>query len=185
MPERRDVTVDLQGDERNIRRIVFNCRSLAPFGARVDIAADIGGYREAWQRHPDFDRFWRGRWGRGGWDGPRGGWDGPREANWIPLGVQRFEGRRDSEASFPGHRGRQLESIAIRPINADARCRRITATFANGRTRDLALGPSDFLQQDRLYRIDLPGGDRNIQRIDMTCRAVREPGVTMQVLASR
>ena len=179
LPERRGITIDLPGDDRNIRRVVVDCRSLSPYGSRVDIAADIGRYREAWQRHPDFDRFWRDRFGWARDRRDRG------NAGWVPLGVQRFEGRRDSEASFPGRRGRQTDSIALRPINADARCRRVTATFGNGRSRDLDIGPYDFLAQDRLYRIELPGYERNIERIDMTCRAVGEPGVTMQVLASR
>lgn len=173
--EDRPVTVDLPGDERNIRRIDFNCRALSPRGSRVDISADIGGYRDAWMRNPNFDRFWGGRFP----------WADRRNANWIPLGVQRFEGPRDSEASFPGRRGRQVDSIALRPVNADARCRRVTATFANGRSRDLNIGPTDYLAQNQIYRIDLPGNERNVERIDLTCRAVREPGVTVQVLASR
>jgi len=184
--EDRPVNVDLPGDERNVRSVTFNCRALSPRGSRVAIAADIGNNREAWMRHSDFNRLWRDRfaWGHGPEEGDR--WDRDRRnANWVPLGVQRFQGRRDSDASFLGRRGQQIESIAIRPVNADARCRRITATFANGRSRDLNLRQGEYLLQNRLYQIDLPGEERNVERIDMTCQAVREPGVTVEVLASR
>jgi hypothetical protein len=173
--EDRPVTVDLPGGERNVRHIDFNCRALSPRGSRVDISADIGGYRNAWMQNPNFDRYWGGRFP----------WADRRRTNWVPLGAERFEGPRDREAAILGRRGEQIESIALRPLNADARCRRVTATFRNGRTRDLDIGPGDFLAEQQIYRIDLPGNERNVERIELSCRAIREPGVTVQVLALR
>jgi len=38
----RDVTIDLPGQSRLVRRLDFNCRALAPRPATVDIAADVG-----------------------------------------------------------------------------------------------------------------------------------------------
>jgi hypothetical protein len=179
LPENRRVNLDLPGEERNIRRIAFNCRALAPRGSRVDIAADIGRYRGAWQSHPEFARRWARLFP---WANSR---DFGRQARWVPLGTEHFDGGRDREVSIPGNRGQGVDALAVRPLNADARSRRVTATFSNGRSRQLNLGPSDYLAEDRLYRIDLPGGERNVERIDMTCRAVRGRSVAMQVLALR
>jgi hypothetical protein len=58
LPRDRDIVVDLPGESRAIRRIDFQCRSLAPRVTRVDIAADIGPYRTEWRRSPDWDRVW-------------------------------------------------------------------------------------------------------------------------------
>jgi hypothetical protein len=41
------------------------------------------------------------------------------------------------------------------------------------------------LQEDRVYELDLPGGNLNVMRIDMACRAENGRQVTMLVMADR
>jgi hypothetical protein len=194
----RDVVVDLPGQSRLIRRIDFNCRSMAPRVTRVDIAADIGRYRADWRRSPDWDRVWSrmfnwtdDQYGDNRYDYRYGGagrdrLTGPlNTAGWITLGSEVFDGRYDRETTVTGFGGRDVERIGVRPVNNDARCSRITATFANGMTRELNIDDRQMLEEDRVYELDLPGGRRDVTRIDMACHAENGGRVTMMVMANR
>ena len=102
-----------------------------------------------------------------------------RDRGWTSVGRESFEGRGDREATFPGFGGRNVDTIGLRPVNDDARCNRITATFGNGRTRELG---GRTLREDRITQIDLPGRDRDITRIEMRCRAASGRRVVVEVL---
>jgi hypothetical protein len=187
----RDVVVDVPGQSQMIRRIDFNCRSLERRETTVDIAADIGRYRAEWRRSPDWDRMWSrmfnwtddnrltGGTGRDRLDGPL------NTAGWVTLGTEVFDGRSDRETTFAGFAGRNAERLAVRPVNDDARCSRITATFSNGQTRTLNIGEGNLLREDRVYELDLPGRSRDVMRVDMTCHAENGRQVTMLVMADR
>jgi len=188
----RNVVVDMPGQSRQIRRIDFACRSVGPRVTRVDIAADIGQYRADWRRSPNWDRVWSRmfNWDDNQYAGNRdykyGGTGGDRLADgWVTLGMERFDGRIDRETTITGLAGRDVERLAVRPINDDARCSRIAATFANGMTRELNIDERQMLQEDRVYELDLPGGRRDVTRIDMTCHAEGGRQVTMMVMANR
>jgi hypothetical protein len=190
----RDVVVDLPGQSRLIRRIDFDCRSLAPRVTRVDIAADIGPYRAEWRRSPDWNRVWSrmfnwddNQFANNGYDYRYGGAGSDRlgVAGWTTLGSEVFDGRFDRETTITGLGGRDVERLALRPINNDARCSRVTATFANGMTRELNIDGGEVLQEDRFYELDLPGGRRDVTRIDMACHAADGRQVTMMVMANR
>lgn len=194
----RDVVVDIPGQSRMIRRIDFNCRSLERRQTTVDIAADIGRYRADWRRSPNWDRTWSrmfnwtddqygdnrydNRYGGAGNDRLAGPLDAP---GWVTLGTEVFDGRSDRETTFAGFAGRNVERIAIRALDDDARCSQVTATFANGRRSALNIGEDNFLREDRVYQLDLPGVSRDVTRIDMTCHANGGRQVTMQVMANR
>jgi hypothetical protein len=198
----RGRAIDLPGRQRLIRRIDFDCRPDRGPAATVDISAEIGNYRDEWRRSPDWAGLWsrqfawaneRGpvafadRNGDGYPDNPRGFRERERDrrddGDWIRLGTEAFEGRRDVESSFAGFRGRDLDTIGLRPLNDDARCRRVTATFRNGQTRDL--GGADFLRQDRVTRIDIPGRNRNVMSVNLACRAENGRQVTIEILGQR
>src|SRR5438874_3007829 len=180
LPRGRNVGVRLPNG-RMIRSLVFDCRPMDRDRATVDIAADIGRYQAEWRRSPEWDRMWSRifPWANGydryGSNDPyydRFGNDryvtGRLDTSgWITLGSEQFDGRYDHEMTFAGWRGRNVTSIALRPVNDDARCSNIRATFANGETRDLNIGERNILRQDRVNTIDLPGERRNVERIDM------------------
>lgn len=155
-----EVTVNLPGLQRTVTRLDFDCHATAPRGAIVDIAGDFG------------------RFGR---PPVTGGLDTP---GWIRLGSRSFEGAFDREVALPGARGRDVAAIGLRPLNDDARCSSVTATFRNGRTRDLAIDARNLLREDRIATVDLPGLDRNVMRVDMNCHAVHGRQVTIEVLAT-
>ncbi len=207
----RSVVVDIPGRSQMIRRIDFDCRSLERRGqARVDIAADIGQYRAEWRRSPD----WGNRWSRMfNWDdrdgrvgdgrvgtgrvgdysvGRNGVGDNDRyvsgplnTSGWVTLSTEVFNGSSDRETTFAGFRGRNVERIALRAVNDDARCRRVTATFADGTRHDLDIAEDNYLREDRVYQLDLPGRRSDVARVDLTCHAVHGQQVTMQVMADR
>src|SRR4029079_18338237 len=122
----RDVTLDLPGNGRMIRRLEFNCRPVGRDGARVDIAADVGRYQAEWRRSPDWERMWSrmfnwdnrdnrfgdNRYGRDNRFGNDRYVTGPLyTSGWITLGSERFDGRGDREVAFAGLNGQNVESI--------------------------------------------------------------------------
>ena len=187
----RNVVMDVPGQSRAIRRIDFNCRSLERREATVDISADIGRYRADWRRSPDWDRVWSRMFN---WTDDRfgdnrdyryGGAGDDRIGGWVTLGREVFDGRSDRETTFAGFAGRNTERLAVRALDDDARCSRITATFNNGQTRALNIGEGNLLREDRVYELDLPGRSRDVSRVDMTCHAENGRQVTMLVMADR
>jgi hypothetical protein len=104
---------------------------------------------------------------------------------WITLGTEVFDGRVDRETTFAGFAGRNVERLAVRALNDDARCSRVSATFTNGMTRNLNIGEGNLLREDRVYQLDLPGRSRDVARVDMTCHAENGRQVTMLVMADR
>jgi hypothetical protein len=177
-----------------IRRIDFDCRSLQREGGRVDISAEVGRYQAEWRRSPDWDRMWSRVFP---WANDRDRYDRDRRVDndryvtgqldtsgWIPVATERFSGLNDHQMTFTGWRGRNLDAIAFRPLNDDARCREVTVTYQDGNRDTLHLS-GDFLRQDRITMIDLPGNHRDVMRIDMNCHAEHGNMVTMEVLASR
>ncbi len=183
--EDRPIYVDLRGGSRRVTRIDFTCRSDEFRGGRIYVSGDVGRYRDEWRRDPLWTSVWAGifggSWGRDDdWGrGDRGDrWD-DRHDEWTSLGRVSFEGRRDRETSFAGWRGRSVDRIGLRPLDGDARCRRVTVQFAGGGSRDLSVGR---LERGRVTVLDLPGGDRNIRSISFQCRAVRDYDVQVEVL---
>jgi len=174
--------VDLPGRDRNIKQVVFSCGARKVSGGRIQISANIGNHRDEWRRNPDFSRMWSHllNWGQ------RPDTDFvPGSNRWDLIGTERFEGRRDIETSVAGWRGRRVEAIALKPLDANARCRRVTARFGNGNSRDLDLPAENVLRKGGFQRIDLPGDVRNIESISMSCRAIDARNVTIQVFVGK
>jgi len=171
----RVTNVDLPGGDRNVRQLIFNCGARDQSGGTIRISADIGRYQDEWRRHPDFARLWSRMFN---WGNPAGA---GRDDRWHLVSTERFEGRNDRETSVAGWRGRRVDMIALKPVNANARCREVTAHFGNGNARELDLPRGDYLRQGQLQRIDLPGDTRNLRSLSMRCRATDRGQVSIQV----
>lgn len=182
--EDRPVNVDLRGGARRVNSIDFRCRSDEFRGGKIYIMAEVGRYRDEWRSSPDWVRLWAGI--LGGLDTRDRGdrWD-DRHNDWVTLGRESFDGRRDTETSYTNWRGRSVDRIALRPVDNDARCSRITVQFGRGRARDIAIDPRERLRQGQVKVLDLPGGDRNIRALNLSCRADRGRHVTIEILARR
>jgi hypothetical protein len=174
----QSIDTDVKGRERRIERLTMNCSASSARGGEIQIGANVGRFRQAW----DKTKFWATRFTR---DAERrlGMSDDRSHNGWVTIGRENFQGRRDSESTTTGWRGRNVERIALRPVDNDARCMRISATFNNGRTRDLDVDRKDVMQRGRLTIIDLPGDQRNLRSVDLRCRAVGDRDVTIEILA--
>jgi hypothetical protein len=190
LSDRNPRIVDLPGYQRSVRRIDLRCRALQRRSAQIQISADIGSYRETWRRNPNFERLWgavfnwdNDRNDRNDRDGRRDR-DGRNDRNdrdndqWVRLGSERFDGR-ETETTFAGFRGRGLEAIGIQAVDDDARCRSVRVHFANGGSRNVSFG--ERMDEDRIYRVDLPGDERNVTRVDLDCRPVGDDDVTLNI----
>jgi len=163
LPLGQDRVINMLPVHRDVARVDFDCRSTSPTGGRIDLAADVPAGRVV------IDRFITGSLDTTGW---------------IPLAREDFIGPNDHAMTFTGWNGRNIDALALVPMNDDAVCTRVRATFGNGETRDLTLG-SDFIAQDHMMTMGLPGIRRDVTRIDMNCRAEHGNMVTVQVLASK
>ena len=172
--EGRPVDVDLPGRSRNIRSLDFNCDSDGR-PASIRIIADIGGYRDQWRRSPEWQATWSKVFN----------WGSNMVNNWQMIGSESFDGRSDSETSYAGRRGLRVSSVALKPLETDARCSRVTARFDNGRTQNLALHNGDLLRQGQYEKLDLPGDTRDLASLDLRCRATDARHVTIQIFTAR
>src|SRR3954470_17905478 len=102
LPRGREVTPDLPGNARMIRRLGVHGRSTDRDGARVDIASDVGRYQAEWRRSPDWERMWSRMFNWGNRDNRNGNdrYGNDRyvtgqldTSGWITLGSERFDGR--------------------------------------------------------------------------------------------
>lgn len=174
----QSVDTDVQGRERRIERLTMNCSAADPRGGELHIGANVGRFRQAW----DKTKFWASRFTRDA-EHRLGISDNRDHDGWITIGRENFRGRHDSESTSAGWGGRRVDRIALRPVDNDARCMRISATFENGRTRDLDVDRGDVMERGRLTVIDLPGHERNLRSVDLHCRAVGDRDVTIEILA--
>ena len=177
----RPQDVDLPGDRAHVTKLDFTCRASSRAGATIAISADVSSYRDEWRRSPDWNRSWAGIFN---WDRPSGG-PGWSDNDWVRIGTQTFRGHNDRDAVVAGWRGRSVERIAVKPLNGDARCTRITARFGTGRTRDLNVDRGMRMRQGRGYSFDLPGGNRNLREVVMQCSPLDRRSVRIEVLAKK
>lgn len=167
--------IDLPGDRRDLRNLSFRCASQHRGDASIRVVADVGRYRDDWRRNPDFDRLWARTFNVGS----------NLVNDWQFIGAEDFRGRGESETRFAGWRGRNIDSLALKPVGADARCSRVTAQFRNGRTQPLDVDRGDVMREGQYYKIDVPGDRRNLESISLSCRPMNGRQVTMQIFTSK
>ncbi len=172
--ENRDVNVDLPGQARNLSSLRFNCGAEDRRGATIRISADIGSYQNNWRKDAGWSAVWSNifPWGN----------TPDRAARWDTLNNVRFQ---DTVVPFADSRGRNVEAVALMPLDTDARCSRVTVTFGNGRTTNLEVNRGNVMRRGQTYPLDLPGNDRNIRDIRLQCQSEGSRAVTMRVLARR
>jgi hypothetical protein len=173
--EGRTVDIDMPGNARNLNRLAFACTALDRRGGTIRISADVGRYRNDWMRGPN----WRSTWAR------MFNWGSNMANDWRLVGTERFEGRRDSERAFTGWRGVNADAVALKPLEADARCNRVVARFRNGRSQTLNINHGDILRRGMYYKLDLPGRQRDLTSLTLRCSAVGAGRVSVQIFTSR
>jgi len=174
----RSAAVDLPGDNRRIRKLTFDCRAGSMRGGTISIMADIGSHRDEWRRSPDWNRMWSSMFH---WDTTPNRPDN----EWVRVGTKSFDTRNDLEVTFAGWSGRQVDRIALKPLNGDVRCHSISAQFGNGKRRDLDVDRQMRMRQGRAYTFDLPGNERNVKEVAMRCTPIGSDSVRVEVLANK
>jgi len=167
--------VDLPGDARNIARLNFICGARDRSGGTIRVTADVGRYRAQWMRGPNWGATWAHIFN----------WGSNAINNWQYLGAAKFTGRHGDDNTFTGWRGRGSDRIALKPLEADARCSQVSATFENGKTQELAIHNGDYLRQGTFSSVDLPGDRRNLTSLYLKCRATDARSVTIQIYTSK
>ncbi len=163
--------IDVPGNRRTIRRLILNCHSIERTG-RIVVEADAGQYRAVWLRNPAWQRLWAGVV--------------DQAINyWVTLGRTTFTGAHDTDSTFTGFTGQSITTVGLRPVNDDARCSRAVVRFMTGGTSTLAVNRGDLLHQGQTYKLDLPGGDRYVTQVVLTCRAEHGHAVTMEILGRK
>jgi hypothetical protein len=147
-----------------------------------------GDMRDHGPHGMDRDGMDRDGRGPGGMMGPGAHGNGPGPMmgpgrDWISLGRVSFEGKNDKENTFGGWGARHIDSIALRPLDGDARCMSLVATFDGGHKVKLADGR--VLERGRMTSYDLPGRERNLSKLYMRCRALDGYSVTVEIFAHR
>ena len=171
LSQNRTLNVDLPGNERDLNGLTFVCASLDRHDALIRISADVGRYRNDWMSGPN----WRGAWAR------MFNWGSNAVNDWQMVGRENFEGRGDTEMVYTGFRGRRTDSIALMPVNADARCSSVTARFGNGRTQRLNIRNGDMLRRGMYAEVDLPGNMRDLDSLTLRCRSTNTASVTINI----
>jgi len=167
----RTVNVDLPGNGRDLNGLTFLCASRDRRDATIRISADVGRYRNEWMRGPN----WRTTWSR------MFNWGSNTANDWHLVGTESFEGRGDSEHAFTGWRGARTDSVALKPLEADARCSSVRARFGNGRDQALNVNNGDVLRRGMYYKLDLPGRERNLTSLSLRCSAIGARRVSIQI----
>lgn len=183
--EGRPVFVDVRGRAKRIDSIHFACKAEARRGGRIYVSAEVGRYRDEWRHDRDWDRHWSGMFGPGTPPPPPPHRYGGPGGNWVVISRESFEGRHDREGAFAGWTGRQVDRIGLRPANADASCSRVTVFFRNGHRKDLNTGPTRFMRRGQMVVLDLPGGDRDVTKLSLSCRALNRNQVTIEILGRK
>ena len=169
-------TIDLPGQSQHIRRLDFACSGDRARQTVINIMVDVStpSYRDEWRHSPAWSR-WSAIFNWGPAQAPITG------PSWTRVGVQTFGYNNTRDASFAGFAGRSVRQIGLRS-DADAQCPRVWATFANGQKVNLANG-TESLRAGQMANFDLPGNYRNLTAVSLTCRAVRNRDVAIQVYA--
>ncbi|HEY1708086.1 MAG TPA: hypothetical protein VGG10_07460 [Rhizomicrobium sp.] len=179
--------VDLPGAQRNIRRITVNCHGFQKGGSSIDLYADVGSYRDTWRKSPNWASVWARiftTWGPvPGPGGPMGGPIGQPAGFWAPVTTVQFVGPVDRTGGGTGWGARNISAIALKPLDADARCSSVNATFGDGSRANLS--PRTLMSRGQNYPLDLPGGKRNIASLSMKCHAMNARAVSIQVLGRK
>ncbi len=171
----RSANINLPGRGRDLNGLVFNCSARDYGGGVIRISADIGRYRDDWMRGPN----WRSTWSR------MFNWGSNAVNDWRLIGTESFEGRRDSERVFTGWRGVSAESVALMPLEADARCSRVVARFGNGRDQMLNVNNGDLLRRGMYYKLDLPGRTRDLTSLSLRCSPQGASRVSIRIFTGR
>ena len=109
---------------------------------------------------------------------------GERET--VAFTMQPFNLNRDRQTIELA--GSVTEAIALRPVDADARCMRVSAQFSNGDRWDMFIGERGNIRRGETRWMAVPRPWQNpllrVMEIQVVCHPIGPGAVTMDALAS-
>jgi hypothetical protein len=90
----------------------------------------------------------------------------PAMAAWDRVGTVDFSLRDTHDTKLGNFKG---YAVGLTARNSDVVCDSVTATFGNGRTREIFRGE---LPRGETVTVDLPGSQRSVDRVDFDCRPI-------------
>ena len=101
----------------------------------------------------------------------------PAMAAWDRVGAVDFSVRDTHDVKLGNFKG---YAVGLTAHNSDVVCDSVTATFGNGRTREIFRGE---LPRGETVIVDLPGSQRSIDRVDFDCRPTEGYRATVDIAA--
>jgi hypothetical protein len=101
----------------------------------------------------------------------------PATAAWDPVGSVNFTNRDTHDAKLGNFKG---TAVGLTARDSDVMCDSVTATFGDGRSREIFRGE---LPRGQTIRVGLPGAQRSIDRVDFDCRPMDGRRATVDIAA--
>jgi hypothetical protein len=171
--------VDMPGSARTVTRVTFTCHAVGRGGAKLQMEADVGRYQAQWRASPS----WASMWSR------TMHWQNSAPSNsadsWVQIGAVHFNGGTDTDGTAAGWAGRNITTIAFKPVNGDAVCLPASVRFGNGMTQSVSINGGQRLRAGTAYKIDLPGNKADVSSVAMRCHPVGQGSVTINILGNK
>ena len=102
--------------------------------------------------------------------------DRDRDSDWVELGCQTVSFRADRDVLRVGRRDGRFSAIRLHARGGDVEMLDLKVVYSNGQPDDIQVRRI-LRRGERTNALDLRGGERSIDRVEMVYRAVREfPG---------
>jgi len=156
----QDQTITFPDPSRNVRAVALDCRAAHEDGAHISVAADIPAFRGTETYGPAI----------------------PPASDMVLLASRDF-GDLNQRTLMLNSEPRPVRAIALQPIGSDARCSNVSALFDDGTTSRAIPNDGDNLQEGRIYRAYVGGGNRDLDSVNLTCEAANGDHVRINVYA--
>lgn len=105
---------------------------------------------------------------------------GSDTSGWTTFGSISFEGRVSRESALGGLRNSSVTTIRLLPLNDDAVCDSVTATFSDGSTNRLPLINGNFLPENWITMLSIPSVHPSLALLGLNCHAEHGGYVTIE-----
>ena len=158
-------SIAFPGGTRQISDVRLACRADSDFGARLSLSADVT---------PPVTRIYT-------YSARRIDPEARAAVSLQPIAEPDFGHWANHSIMVTGSGERELDTIALQPVGADAQCRQLTTTFDDGSSSAMTVNDGAPLREGEIYRVHVDGQDRALSGIGLTCQARNNESVTIKV----
>ena len=160
----QDQTISFPDRSRRLEAVSLDCRAAYEGGAHIAVAADMpygttgGAVRYAPVAAPPV-------------------------SDMVLLASRDFGDLNQRSLMLSNTESRPVQTIALEPIGADARCRTMSTQFDDGSISRTVPNGGAELQEGHIYRSFVDSGGRDLNNINLTCEAANGDHVKINVYA--